>query len=111
MQQQEVKHSPWRSVYPKGNKGRCAGISAGDHHVYMNVFQADDLRQTIEMHQGYADMICHRVNTYMALVEALTRIAELTKKRQLPLTNEINDLAKEALQFAEQRGSEEGRGC
>jgi hypothetical protein len=53
------EHSPfpWRSVYPLGSKQRCAAVSAADHYVYLHVFQPDDTREKIRMHQANADLI------------------------------------------------------
>jgi hypothetical protein len=58
------EHSPlpWRSVYPLGSKQRCAAVEAGDHYVYLHVFQPDDTMETIHMHQANADLIVAAVN-------------------------------------------------
>lgn len=50
--------------------------------------------------EANAAFIVQAVNSLHRLVEALEQIGELTKRRQLPLTHEINDIVLAALKEA-----------
>lgn len=97
----ETKHTPtpeslpWRSVYPAGSRQSCAGVSAGDHHVYMNTFGADDQAAgTVLMHQQYADYIVEAVNNYAALAASHKALVEALKEinKRRNIQNSISDL-------------------
>lgn len=88
-------------IYALDETGTCNRISIRvEGGISVNWRRSSPERTTDEEVEATAAFVHQAVNSHHRLVEALEQIGELTKRRQLPLTNEINDIVLAALKEA-----------
>lgn len=89
-----MTHTPWENDHGLVTRFNKDGFRSFD------IFDVKEWQGSWDEGLEIANLMVTAVNSHDGLLEALEKIRELTNRKQLPLTSEINELAEAAIKAA-----------